>query len=75
MIQLTEEQTRALDAPHQPAVDIDPRNGQEYLLVKREVYEKVQKTLKPWGRAWEFMFTAVYANTRRHSRNGCAPGA
>ena len=22
-----------------------------------------------------FMFTAVYTNTRRHSRNGCAPGA
>lgn len=53
MIELTEEQARALDAPQQPAVVIDSRNGQEYLLIKREVYELVRKTLKPLGRAWD----------------------
>jgi len=53
MIELTAEQTRALDAPQQPAVAIDPRNGHTYLLIKREVYELVRKTLKPLGRAWD----------------------
>ena len=52
MIELTEKQAQALDAPPQPAVAVDPRNGQEYLLIKREIYEKVKKTLKPFGRAW-----------------------
>jgi hypothetical protein len=53
MIQLTPEQLQALDAPEQPAVAVDPRTGQEYLLIRREVYEKVRSVLKPLGRAWE----------------------
>jgi hypothetical protein len=39
MIQLSEEQLPALDGPEQPPVAIDPRTGQEYLLIRREVYE------------------------------------
>jgi hypothetical protein len=53
MIQLTEQQFQALDAPQQPAVAVDPRNGQEYLLIRREVYELVRATLKPYGRGWD----------------------
>ena len=53
MIELTPEQTRALDEPVQPAVAIDPRNGQEYLLIRREVYDKVRLMLKPFGRNWD----------------------
>jgi hypothetical protein len=53
MIELTPEQLRALDAPPQPAVAIDPRNGQEYLLIRREIYELVRGTLKPYGRGWD----------------------
>ena len=32
MIELREDQWRALDAPEQPPVAVDPRTGQEYLL-------------------------------------------
>jgi hypothetical protein len=53
MIELTESQVQALDSPQQPPVAVDPRSGQEYLLIKREIYEKVRKTLKPFGRAWD----------------------
>ena len=53
MIQLTPEQVQALDAPEQPAVAVDPRTGQEYLLIRREVYEKVRAVLKQFGRAWD----------------------
>lgn len=53
MIELTPEQLRELDTPVQPAVAVDPRTGQEYLLIRREVYEKVRSVLKPFGRAWD----------------------
>jgi hypothetical protein len=53
MIKLTPEQAAALEGPPQPPVVVDPRTGQEYRLIKREVYELVQRTLKPYGRGWD----------------------
>jgi hypothetical protein len=53
MIQLTPEQVQALDAPEQPTVAVDPRTGEEYLLIRRDVYEKARAVLKPFGRAWD----------------------
>ena len=53
MIELREDQLPALDAPEQPPVAVDPRTGQEYLLIRREIYEKVRGLLKPLGRAWD----------------------
>lgn len=53
MIELREDQLAPLDAPEQPPVAVDPRTGQEYLLIRREVYEKVRAFLKPLGRAWD----------------------
>jgi hypothetical protein len=44
---------QALDGPEQPPVAVDPRTGQEYLLIRREMYEKVRGILKPLGRAWD----------------------
>jgi hypothetical protein len=29
------------------------RTGQEYLLIRREIYELVRATLKPYGRGWD----------------------
>jgi hypothetical protein len=53
MIELREDQLKALDAPQQPPVVVDPRTGQQYLLIRREIYEKVRGFLKPYGRAWD----------------------
>ena len=54
MIELTEEQRRALDLQtEQPPIIVDPRNRQEYLLIRREIYELVRSTLKPYGRGWD----------------------
>ena len=53
MIKLRDDQLQALDAPDQPPVALDPRTGQEYLLIRREIYENVRKILKPLGRAWD----------------------
>ena len=53
MIQLREDQLQALDAAEQPPVAVDPRTGQEYLLIRREVYERVRGILKPFNRGWD----------------------
>jgi hypothetical protein len=52
MIELTEAQAKALDAQN-PPVAIDPRTGQEYLLIRRDVYDRVKAVLTPLGRNWE----------------------
>jgi hypothetical protein len=53
MIELTNEQSQAMEAGPQPPVAIDPRTGQEYLLLRREIYELVKGTLKPFSQGWE----------------------
>jgi hypothetical protein len=53
MIELTEAQQQAIDTQEQPPVAVGPRTGQEYLLIRREVYELVRGVLKPLNRGWE----------------------
>jgi hypothetical protein len=53
MFELKEDQLRALEDLEQPPVAVDPRTGQEYLLIRREIYEQVRGVLKPFGRAWD----------------------
>ncbi len=53
MIELTKEQQQALDQAEQPAVVLDPRTGQEYLLIPRQIYELARGTLKSYGRGWD----------------------
>jgi hypothetical protein len=53
MIELTTEQAKALDVPPQPAVAIDPRTGQENLLIRREIHDKIRLLLKSFGRNWD----------------------
>ncbi len=53
MIELREDQLQDLDGSQQPAVAVDPRTGQEYLLIRREIYGKVRAFLRPLGRAWD----------------------
>ena len=53
MFELTPQQQLALDAPEQPVSAVDPRTGQEYLLIKREVYNLVSGILTPFNRSWD----------------------
>jgi hypothetical protein len=53
MIELNEELQKALDTQKQPVAAVDPRTGQEYLLIKREVYNLVCGMLKPYNRGWD----------------------
>lgn len=53
MIELTPEQLKALDGPQQPAIAVDPRTGQQYRLIKEEVYKVIQGIVKPFNRGWD----------------------
>lgn len=53
MIELRGDHLQALDGDQQPPVAIDPRTGQEYLLIKREVYEFVSGMLRSYNRGWD----------------------
>ncbi len=53
MIELREDQLPSLDAAEQLPVAVDPRTGQEYLLIRREIYEKVRGFLQPYSRVWD----------------------
>jgi hypothetical protein len=53
MIELSEQQRQALNGSEQPPVVLDPQTGQEYLLIRREIYEQVRSVLKSTNRGWE----------------------
>jgi hypothetical protein len=53
MIELSDDQLQAIDGQEQPPVAVDPRTGQEYLLIKREVYDLVRGIVKPFNRGVE----------------------
>jgi hypothetical protein len=53
MIELTVAQLHALDTEKQPVSVVDPRTGQEYLLIKREVYDLVRGVVAPFNRGVE----------------------
>jgi len=36
-----------------PSVVVDPRNGKEYLLIGRDVFEKMQAAMRPLARGWD----------------------
>jgi hypothetical protein len=65
MIELTEQQRQALNGQEQPSVVVDPQTGQEYLLVRREWYEKMQAILRPFNRAWDDPSLDVYEQYRK----------
>jgi hypothetical protein len=53
MIELTQAQAEALDGAEEPPLVVDPLTNQEYLLIRREVYDKVRLMLKPFARDWD----------------------
>jgi hypothetical protein len=65
MIELKDDQLKALDGQEQPPVAVDPRTGQEYLLIRREVYELVRGLLKPFNRGWDDPEMDVYEQYRK----------
>ena len=43
MIELTQEQAEVLKAGEQPPLVVDPRTGQEYRLIRQEIYRSIAR--------------------------------
>jgi hypothetical protein len=52
VIQLTEEQSKAIAGTEQPLV-VDPRTQEEFVLVRRDRFEAMQKRVASWKRRWD----------------------
>ena len=53
MIELRDDQLKALDSETQPVAVVDPRTGQVYRLIKQEVYISDCEMVKPHNRGWD----------------------
>jgi hypothetical protein len=53
MIELRDDQLKALDSETQPLAVVDPRTGQVYRLIKQEVYTLVCGIIRPFNRGVE----------------------
>jgi hypothetical protein len=66
MIELRDDQLQALDAGEQPPVVVDPRSGQEYRLIRQEVYELVRRIIDTSNKnGWDDPELDVYEQFRK----------
>jgi len=53
MIELTEEQAEALRRAEQPPHVVDPRTREEFVLVRKDRFEAMQKWVASLKRRWD----------------------
>lgn len=53
MIELTEEQAEAFTRSEQPALVVNPRTQQEFVLLRKDRFEAVQKWVASLKRRWD----------------------
>jgi hypothetical protein len=54
MIELTQEQLQAINREaDRPTIVVDPQTGQQYRLIKEEVYKLMQGIVKPFNKGVE----------------------
>jgi hypothetical protein len=54
MIELTREQSQAVEREaDKPSVVVDPRTGQQYRLIKEEIYKLMKGIGRPFSRGWD----------------------
>ena len=53
MIELTESQAKALSSETQPAAFVDPLTGQQFRLIREDVFKLMQGIVAPFNRGWD----------------------
>jgi hypothetical protein len=53
MIKLTESQANDLRSEPQPTAVVDPLTGQQYRLIREEVFKLMQGIVAPFNRGWD----------------------
>jgi hypothetical protein len=53
MIELTEAQAEAVAGAKGPPLVVNPKTQEEFVLVRRDRYEAMQKWVASWKRRWD----------------------
>ena len=53
MIEMTAEQVQALEQGESPPVVIHPKTREEFLLIRKDRFEAMQKWIAPLKRRWD----------------------
>jgi hypothetical protein len=64
MIELTAEQIRAVEGDTNPVL-LNPKTQEEFVLVRREFFERMQKFLAPLNRGWDDPALDIYEQYRK----------
>jgi hypothetical protein len=64
MIELTHEQATAVEQG-EALVLLNPATGEEFVLIRKEVYEKLRKLMAPLNRGWDDPALDVYEQYRK----------
>ena len=65
MIDMTEEQVRAVEQIDHLPILVNPKTGEEFVLVRREVFDRLRKQLQPFSRGWDDPALDVYEEYRK----------
>lgn len=64
MIELTPEQARAV-TQGQPAIVLHPETREEFIIIRKEVFDQMRKVLAPLSRGWDDPALDVYEQYRK----------
>jgi hypothetical protein len=53
MIELTEQQAEAIERAETTPLMVNPRTGEEFVLVRKDRFEAMQKWVASWKRRWD----------------------
>jgi hypothetical protein len=65
MIDLTDAQIHAVEDSQPLPLVVNPRTREEFVLVRREVFERIRKVLQPLNRGWEDQALDIYEQYRK----------
>ena len=64
MLELTAEQIRVVEAETNPGL-LNPKTQEEFVLVRREFFERMQKFLAPFQKGWDDPALDIYEQYRK----------
>jgi hypothetical protein len=66
MLELTEQQAQAVEQ-EQPPVLLHPKTREEFVLVRKTVFDRMRKWMAPLNRGWDDPALDVYEQYRKKS--------
>jgi len=61
---MTEEQVQAVETDQVPIL-VNPKTREEFVLVRKEMFDRMQKFLRPLSRGWDDPALDVYEEYRK----------